>query len=124
VPTYGYRCQSCEHEFETLQRMSDPPVATCPQCGSPGKRLFYPAGSLFKGSGFYKTDSRGSEVAAAPATDGAKKASDGAAPAAKPSADKPAAKPAADSGAKSPAPASPAGGSTSTGSSPSAPSTT
>ncbi len=80
MPTYGYRCQSCQREFETQQRMSDPPQADCPDCGGAGTRLFYPAGILFKGSGFYKTDSRSTPATAAaspaPATaDGAKPAS-------------------------------------------------
>jgi len=57
VPTYGYRCEK-GHEFDVFQRMSDDPVAECPSCGSRGRRLFFPAGIVFKGSGFYKTDSR------------------------------------------------------------------
>jgi len=57
VPTYGYRCEN-GHEFDLVQRMSDEPVAECPSCGSRGRRLFFPAGIVFKGSGFYKTDSR------------------------------------------------------------------
>ena len=67
MPIYGYRCASCQREFETVQRMSDPPQAACPECGGAGTRLFYPAGILFKGSGFYKTDSRASASAATPA---------------------------------------------------------
>jgi putative FmdB family regulatory protein len=59
VPTYGYRCGDCGVEFDVWQRMSDEAKAACPACGSPGKRLFFPAGIVFKGSGFYKTDSRG-----------------------------------------------------------------
>ncbi len=74
MPIYGYRCQSCQREFEVQQRMSDPSQADCPECGGAGTRLFYPAGILFKGSGFYKTDSRSSATAAAPSTDGAKPA--------------------------------------------------
>lgn len=58
MPTYGYRCSSCQEEFELWQKMSDEPVASCPSCGGAGTRLFYPAGIVFKGSGFYKTDSR------------------------------------------------------------------
>jgi putative FmdB family regulatory protein len=58
VPTYGYRCEPCGHEFDVFQRMSDEPVASCPVCGAPARRLFFPAGIVFKGSGFYKTDSR------------------------------------------------------------------
>ena len=58
MPTYGYHCPNCEAEFEVLQRMTDATGADCPRCGTPGRRLFFPAGIVFKGSGFYKTDSR------------------------------------------------------------------
>lgn len=58
MPTYGYRCQACGHEYDVWQRMSDEPGAVCPSCGGEGRRLFFPAGIVFKGSGFYKTDSR------------------------------------------------------------------
>jgi len=68
VPTYGYRCQQCGEEFDVWQRMSDEAKADCPACGAAGKRLFFPAGIVFKGSGFYKTDSRKS-------SDGASKTS-------------------------------------------------
>jgi putative FmdB family regulatory protein len=58
VPTYGYRCEKCGKEFDVWQRMSDEPRAACPACGGQGRRLFFPAGIVFKGAGFYKTDSR------------------------------------------------------------------
>jgi putative FmdB family regulatory protein len=58
LPTYGYRCEQCGQEFDVWQRMSDEPKADCPSCGGAGKRLFFPAGIVFKGAGFYKTDSR------------------------------------------------------------------
>ena len=58
MPTYGYRCTECGNEFDVWQRMSDEPVAACPVCGKAGKRLIFPAGIVFKGTGFYKTDSR------------------------------------------------------------------
>jgi len=58
VPTYGYRCEQCGQEFDVWQRMSDEAKADCPSCGGPGRRLFFPAGIVFKGGGFYKTDSR------------------------------------------------------------------
>jgi len=58
VPTYGYRCEKCGNEYDVWQRMSDEPGATCPSCGGEGRRLFFPAGIVFKGGGFYKTDSR------------------------------------------------------------------
>jgi putative FmdB family regulatory protein len=58
LPTYGYRCPKCSLEFDVWQRMTDEPVASCPTCGTVAHRLFFPAGIVFKGSGFYKTDSR------------------------------------------------------------------
>ncbi len=58
MPTYEYRCPN-GHEFEQFQRMSEPPVATCPVCGAQAERqLSGGAGILFKGSGFYITDYR------------------------------------------------------------------
>jgi putative FmdB family regulatory protein len=63
VPTYGYRCNECGEEFDVWQRMSDEAGAACPKCGSSSRRLFYPAGIVFKGSGFYKTDSRSAATA-------------------------------------------------------------
>ena len=80
MPTYGYHCPSCEAEFEVFQRMTDASGANCPHCGTPGRRVFFPAGIVFKGSGFYKTDSRRASTASVngggPAG-GAKPSSDG-----------------------------------------------
>jgi putative FmdB family regulatory protein len=59
LPTYGYRCPKCSTEFEVWQTMRDLPAAECPSCGAAANRMFFPAGIVFKGSGFYKTDSRG-----------------------------------------------------------------
>jgi putative FmdB family regulatory protein len=81
VPIYGYRCQSCEHDFEVTQRMSDAPQASCPVCSGAGTRQFFPIGIHFKGSGFYKTDSRSAQPAAASATDGDGKKAPSSAPA-------------------------------------------
>jgi len=58
VPTYEYACQSCGHHVEVYQRFSDPPLSRCEVCGGPLRKVFHPAGILFKGSGFYATDSR------------------------------------------------------------------
>ena len=59
MPTYEYRCPACQNEFEKFQRMSDEPVAECPECGASAERqLSAGAGLLFKGSGFYITDYR------------------------------------------------------------------
>ncbi len=56
MPIYEYECTSCGHRFEKRQRFSDEPLATCPTCGNTVRRLLYPAGIIFKGSGFYVTD--------------------------------------------------------------------
>jgi putative FmdB family regulatory protein len=56
LPTYEYRCVSCEHQFERFQRMSDDPVKECEVCGEPVKRLLFPVAIHFKGNGFYSTD--------------------------------------------------------------------
>jgi putative FmdB family regulatory protein len=61
MPTYHYRCKSCKHEFEELQKMSDEPLKVCPSCHKNALvRLFSGGGGLvFKGSGFYITDYKG-----------------------------------------------------------------
>jgi putative FmdB family regulatory protein len=59
MPVYGYRCTR-GHHFEVQQRITEPPLTQCPECGAPVTRVFYPVGIIFKGGGFYKTDSRGS----------------------------------------------------------------
>jgi putative FmdB family regulatory protein len=56
MPTYGYRCGQCGHEFEIWQRMSDDPLLECPKCGGRLSKMLYPVGVQFKGSGFYTTD--------------------------------------------------------------------
>src|SRR5215469_14068323 len=56
MPIYGYRCRSCGHELEVLQKMSDQPLKTCPNCSGELQKKLYPAGVIFKGSGFYSTD--------------------------------------------------------------------
>jgi putative FmdB family regulatory protein len=57
VPTYGYRCTNCGHQFEIFQRMSDDALKVCPNCSqSTLKKVLYPIGVSFKGSGFYSTD--------------------------------------------------------------------
>lgn len=56
MPTYEYLCQACSHRFEQWQHMTDDPLTICPECGGHIRRVFYPAGIVFKGHGFYKTD--------------------------------------------------------------------
>jgi putative FmdB family regulatory protein len=60
MPTYEYVCQSCGTHVEVYQRFSDDPLTECGVCGGPLRKVFHPAGILFKGSGFYATDSRSS----------------------------------------------------------------
>src|SRR5215469_15779355 len=58
MPTYEYLCQSCGARFEAWQKMSDDPIDTCPTCGSHVRRIIFPVGLVFKGSGFYINDTR------------------------------------------------------------------
>jgi putative FmdB family regulatory protein len=55
MPIYEYRCEN-GHLFEVMQKMSDPPVISCEECGAPVSRVFHPIAVHFKGSGFYNTD--------------------------------------------------------------------
>jgi putative FmdB family regulatory protein len=68
MPTYEYLCQTCSHRFETWQKMVDEPLTVCPECGNHIRRVLYPAGVVFKGSGFYKTDYSNSKTL--PSTNG------------------------------------------------------
>ena len=59
MPTYEYACSSCDTTHEVQQKMSDPTLTDCPSCGESGlRKLFSGVGIHFKGSGFYRTDSR------------------------------------------------------------------
>ena len=60
MPTYQYVCTNPDdkHEFEVVQSFSDPSVTECPQCGAPVRKVYGSVGVVFKGSGFYRTDSR------------------------------------------------------------------
>ena len=58
MPTYEYQCKTCGHQFEQMQRFSDPPLTECPKCSGQIRRVIFPAGVIFKGSGWYITDSR------------------------------------------------------------------
>ncbi|MEA5358773.1 FmdB family zinc ribbon protein [Amycolatopsis sp., V23-08] len=70
MPTYQYACKECDHRFEAVQSFSDPSLTVCPQCSGPLRKVFSSVGVVFKGSGFYRTDSREaskSSTTAAPA---------------------------------------------------------
>jgi len=83
MPTYEYQCKTCGQHFEKMQRFSDNPLTECPNCGGEIRRVIHPAGVIFKGSGWYITDSRKSSSATVNA-DGAKKDGDAAAKEGKP----------------------------------------
>jgi putative FmdB family regulatory protein len=71
VPTYQYACTTCAEQVEAMQRFSDDPLTVCPACGGTLRKVFSPVGIVFKGSGFYHTDSRQRATTAAK-SDGAK----------------------------------------------------
>lgn len=86
MPIYEYQCRSCGHEFETIQKVSDPPITECPACGKPELiKLVSAAGFRLKGGGWYETDFKagsekkrnlagGGEAAGGEAKGGAEKA--------------------------------------------------
>ena len=69
MPTYQYACTACGHQLEAVQSFADEPLTECPSCEGRLRKLFSSVGVVFKGSGFYRTDSR----AGAAAKDGAGK---------------------------------------------------
>jgi len=71
VPTYQYACTECGHAFEQVQSFSDDALTVCPQCQGKLRKLFNAVGVVFKGSGFYRTDSRDKpKTESAPAASG------------------------------------------------------
>ena len=72
MPTYQYRCTECGHDLEAVQKFSDPALTECPSCDGQLRKVYNAVGVVFKGSGFYRTDSRAKEGASA---DGGPKAS-------------------------------------------------
>jgi putative FmdB family regulatory protein len=58
VPTYQYACTACEHRFDIVQSFSDASLTECPECAGRLRKLYGSVGVVFKGSGFYRTDSR------------------------------------------------------------------
>ena len=68
MPTYQYTCTECGEPVEAVQKFTDTPLTVCAACGGRLRKVFSPVGIVFKGSGFYRTDSRKSAAAAAPAT--------------------------------------------------------
>ncbi|MFC5950204.1 FmdB family zinc ribbon protein [Pseudonocardia lutea] len=73
MPTYQYACTACDHRFEAVQSFSDDALTECPVCGGKLRKVFSSVGIVFKGSGFYRTDSRSgsSTVSSSSSSDGA-----------------------------------------------------
>jgi len=80
VPTYQYACTACGEQLEAVQAFTDAPLTDCPACDGRLRKVFSAVGVVFKGSGFYKTDSRKSSSSSSSSSDGGSKE---AAPAAK-----------------------------------------
>jgi putative FmdB family regulatory protein len=70
MPTYEYACTECGDRTEVVQSIADAPLTTCTVCGGRLRKVFSPVGIVFKGSGFYRTDSRGKPAKAAKADGG------------------------------------------------------
>jgi putative FmdB family regulatory protein len=73
VPTYEYACTDCGDKSEVVQRFSDDPLTICTECGGRLRKVFSPVGIVFKGSGFYRNDSRNGSRGTSAAKDGAGK---------------------------------------------------
>lgn len=61
MPTYGYRCTACDHEFEVFQKITDEPMKECPECRGELRKMLFPVGIVFKGSGFHINDYKKTE---------------------------------------------------------------
>ncbi|GGW37422.1 MULTISPECIES: FmdB family zinc ribbon protein [Streptomyces] len=72
MPTYQYQCTECGEGLEAVQKFTDDALTECPSCGGRLKKVFSAVGIVFKGSGFYRNDSRGSSSSSSPAASPAK----------------------------------------------------
>ena len=75
MPTYQYTCTECGEPLEAVQKFTDAPLTVCPACGGRLRKVFSAVGIVFKGSGFYRTDSRNGSGAKAPAAKDKEKSS-------------------------------------------------
>ncbi|MGY0017899.1 FmdB family zinc ribbon protein [Streptomyces sp. YJ-C3] len=75
MPTYQYQCTECGEGLEAVQKFTDDALTECPNCGGRLKKVFSAVGIVFKGSGFYRNDSRGSSSSSSPASSSSKSAS-------------------------------------------------
>lgn len=66
MPTYSYACKACDHAFDIRQSFTDDALTMCPECGEPTlRKVLHPVGIAFKGSGFYRNDSKASSASPA-----------------------------------------------------------
>ncbi len=70
MPLYEYRCRNCDHQFEIQQAVTEDALTVCPECEGALRKVFSPVGIAFKGSGFYKNDSRSSGSGSSGSSDG------------------------------------------------------
>ncbi|MFD9316968.1 FmdB family zinc ribbon protein [Streptomyces sp. NPDC057456] len=70
MPTYQYQCTECGEGLEAVQKFTDDALTECPNCSGRLKKVFSAVGIVFKGSGFYRNDSRGSSSSSSPASSG------------------------------------------------------
>ncbi|HEX8498784.1 MAG TPA: FmdB family zinc ribbon protein, partial [Actinomycetales bacterium] len=68
MPTYPYACTACDNRFEVVQSFSDDALTECPQCGGRLRKVFSSVGVVFKGSGFYRNDSRSASSSSSPSS--------------------------------------------------------
>ncbi|PFG37471.1 putative FmdB family regulatory protein [Flavimobilis soli] len=68
MPTYAYTCTACGHSFDIQQSFSDDALTVCPECSGRLRKIFSTVGVTFKGSGFYRTDSRSGSKSSVPAS--------------------------------------------------------
>ncbi|WP_432072344.1 FmdB family zinc ribbon protein [Streptomyces wuyuanensis] len=75
MPTYQYQCTACGEGLEAVQKFTDDALTECPSCQGRLKKVFSAVGIVFKGSGFYRNDSRGSSSSSSPSSSSAKSSS-------------------------------------------------
>jgi putative FmdB family regulatory protein len=68
MPTYEYQCTKCDHSFEIIQKITDDPISDCEKCGGRVRKVMFPVGIVFKGSGFHINDYRKPEKSSASST--------------------------------------------------------
>ena len=77
MPTYSYACTECDHRFDAVQSFSDDSLTVCPECQGRLRKVFNAVGVVFKGGGFYRTDSRSGSSSSVPAASSGDSSSSG-----------------------------------------------